>query len=181
MRQQESEYEEQISEILEIKRAVLQVESEKSRTAFKDAVSMKQTISMLQGHIVETKAKFDESEKQRNDLQKQLEASREMFANVQEQLKEEKRALKVKNENLAKLREEMKHLESFRFVLFHKIKQMEEERDPLAEQVFSLKSNVRDMYSEFIGEFRKKQQIHKRLADKSLLADSLQQQNILLS
>lgn len=178
MRQQESEYEEQISEILELKRAVLQVESEKSTTALKDSVSMKQTISILQGHIVDYKAKLEDSDKQRQELQKQLEVSREMFANVQEQLKEEKRALKVKNENLAKIREQMKHLESFRFVLFHKVKQMEEERDPLAEQVASLKSNVRDMYTEFVHEFRSKQKVDQQLSDKTVLTNSLQQENV---
>merc|ERR1719356_1343471 len=129
---------------------------------------------MLQGNIVELKGKLEESEKQRADLQKQLKASRDMFANVQEQLKEEKRALKVKNENLAKIREQMKHLESFRFVLFHKVKQMEEERDPLAEQVASLKSNVREMYSEFVREFRHKQKLDQQVSDKTVLTNSLQ-------
>mmetsp|Transcript_143305 Transcript_143305/g.458246 ORF Transcript_143305/g.458246 Transcript_143305/m.458246 type:complete len:1497 (+) Transcript_143305:60-4550(+) len=181
MRQQEVEYEDQITDMLEVKRAVLQVESEKSTTAFKDAVSMKQTISMLQGNIVEYTAKFEQSERQKSDLRQQLEASREMFANVQEQLKEEKRALKVKNENLGKLREQMKHLESFRFVLFHKVKMMEEERDPLAEQVSSLKHNVREMYSEFVREFRNKQTLDQELTDKKVLTSSLQQENILVT
>merc|ERR1719356_1879682 len=135
---------------------------------------------MLQGNIVEYKGKLEQSEKQREDLVKQLRASREMFANVQDQLKEEKRALKVKGESLAKLREQMKHLESFRFVLFHKVKQMEEERDPLAEQVNSLKSNVRDMYSEFVREFRNKQKVDQQLNDKVVLASSLQQENVVL-
>merc|ERR1719336_1487537 len=114
---------------------------------------MKQTITMLQGKINEDKARLEESEAKRKDKERELEASKEMFANLQEQLKEEKRALKVKGESLAKIREQMKHLESFRFVLFHKVKQMEEERDPLAEQVSSLKSSVSEMYSEFVREF----------------------------
>merc|ERR1719456_2059220 len=50
LHQQENEYEEQISEMMEHKRVALQVESEKSTTALKDGVSMKQTISMLQKH-----------------------------------------------------------------------------------------------------------------------------------
>jgi len=181
LRQQEGEYETQISEILEQKRQVLQVESEKATTLFTDAVSMKQTISMLQGNIVEYKTKFEQSEKRCEDLVKQLQASKKMFENLQEQLQEEKRALKVKNENLAKIREQMKHLESFRFVLFHKVKQMEEERDPLAEQVSALKSNVRDMYSEFVREFRNKQKVDQQLNDKTNLTNSLQQENQHLS
>lgn len=181
MCQQEEEYETQITDILEVKRSILQVESEKSSTAVKDAMSMRRTINTLQDKIRDYKSKCEESEKQKADLSRQLDASREMFAQVQEQLKEEKRALKVKNENLAKIREQMKHLESFRFVLFHKVKQMEEERDPLAEQVSSLKDNVREMYSEFVREFRNKQTLDQELTTKATLASSLQRENIQLA
>lgn len=181
LRQQETEYEDQISEILELKRSVLQVESEKSTTALKDGVSMKQTITMLQGTINEIKNKLEDSESKRKDKEKELEASKEMFANVQEQLREEKRALKVKGESLAKIREQMKHLESFRFVLFHKVKQMEKERDPLAEQVSSLKNSVSEMYSEFVREFRHKQKLDQQLNDKTNLSVSLQQENVMVN
>jgi len=95
LRQQEGEYESQISEILEHKRVALQVESEKSTTALKDGVSMRQTISMLHRQL---KSKDDELIKARDhseDLQKKLDASREMFQKVEINLKERERGLKV--------------------------------------------------------------------------------------
>jgi len=178
LRQQEGEYESQISEILEHKRVALQVESEKSTTALKDGVSMRQTISMLHRQL---KSKDDELIKARDhseDLQKKLDASREMFQKVEINLKERERGLKVKDESLAKLREQMKHLESFRFVLFHKVRALEEERDPLEEQVNSLKTSVREMYGEFVREFRQKQKLDQQLTEKTALASSNLAENV---
>merc|ERR1712057_78663 len=100
-----------------------------------------------------------------------------MFAKVKEQLKERERGLKVKDESLSKLRDQMKHLESFRFVLFHKVRALEEERDPLEEQVNSLRENVKEMYSEFVKEFRQKQKLEHRLNDKAAKAHALQNEN----
>mmetsp|Transcript_59785 Transcript_59785/g.142302 ORF Transcript_59785/g.142302 Transcript_59785/m.142302 type:complete len:1538 (+) Transcript_59785:84-4697(+) len=180
LRQQESEYESQISEILETKRTALQVESEKSTTALKDGVSMKQTISMLQRQLKTKDEALSEAMRERDELKKRLDSSQDMFAKVKEQLKERERGLKVKDESLNRLREQMKHLESFRFVLFHKVRALEEERDPLEEQVRSLKSSVREMYNEFVHEFRQKQHLDQQLGDKSSLAGSLQKENVRL-
>mmetsp|Transcript_43018 Transcript_43018/g.98888 ORF Transcript_43018/g.98888 Transcript_43018/m.98888 type:complete len:1538 (-) Transcript_43018:66-4679(-) len=180
LRQQESEYEAQITEILETKRTALQVESEKSTTALKDGVSMKQTISMLQRQLKTKDEALSEALRERDELKKKLDSSQDMFAKVKEQLKERERGLKVKDESLNRLREQMKHLESFRFVLFHKVRALEEERDPLEEQVKSLKSSVREMYNEFVHEFRQKQRLDQQLGDKSSLAGSLQKENVTL-
>lgn len=177
-RQQEGEYEGQISEILEHKRVALHIESEKSTTALKDGVSMKQTINMLQRQIKVKDDHLAELAKDRDDLRLRLEAAQEMFNKVKDQLKERERGLKVKDESLAKMREQMKHLESFRFVLFHKVRAMEEERDPLEEQVNSLKTSVREMYNEFVREFRQKQKLDQQLSEKSTLSSSLQQENV---
>merc|ERR1719326_1109285 len=163
LRQQEDEYESQISEILEHKRVALQVESEKSTTALKDGVSLRQNINMLQKQLTAKDDELAAAREQAADLQGKLEASQEMFAKVEIKLKERERGLKVKDEALAKLREQMKHLESFRFVLFHKVRALEEERDPLEDQVNSLKTSVRDMYNEFVKEFRQKQKLEHRL------------------
>mmetsp|Transcript_113066 Transcript_113066/g.350978 ORF Transcript_113066/g.350978 Transcript_113066/m.350978 type:complete len:721 (-) Transcript_113066:1054-3216(-) len=176
LQQQEQEYEEQIFEIQEQKRVALQVESEKSITARKDTVSMKQTINMLQGQLKIRRDELGEAVKERDDLRKKLEEAREMFAKVNDQLKEQKRSLAVKDESLRKVREQMKHLESFRFVLYHRLNALEEERDPLEEQVSSLKTSVREMYSEFVREFRQKQKLDQQLNDQSSLTGSLKKE-----
>eukprot|EP00933_Yihiella_yeosuensis_P062327 TRINITY_DN65281_c0_g1_i1.p1 TRINITY_DN65281_c0_g1~~TRINITY_DN65281_c0_g1_i1.p1 ORF type:complete len:1448 (+),score=315.52 TRINITY_DN65281_c0_g1_i1:96-4439(+) len=178
LRQQESEYESQIAEILEHKRLALQVESEKSTSALKDGVSMKQTIAMLQNQVKLKDDELVEALKGQEELRKKLEASQEMCMKIRDQLKERERSLKVKDDSLYKLREQMKHLESFRFVLFHKVRALEEERDPLEEQVNSLKTSVREMYSEFVREFRQKQKLDQMLSDKSTLSSALQRENV---
>eukprot|EP00931_Biecheleriopsis_adriatica_P102051 TRINITY_DN77078_c0_g1_i1.p1 TRINITY_DN77078_c0_g1~~TRINITY_DN77078_c0_g1_i1.p1 ORF type:complete len:1467 (-),score=402.16 TRINITY_DN77078_c0_g1_i1:134-4534(-) len=178
LRQQESEYENQISEIVERERKALHDESMKSTTALKDGVSMKQTIAMLQNQVKSKDAELLEAASREEELRKKLQASQEMAEKVRAQLKERERSLKVKDENLFKLREQMKHLESFRFVLFHKVRALEEERDPLEDQVNSLKTSVREMYSEFVREFRQKQKLDQALSVKSTLSSALQAENV---
>jgi len=180
LHQQENEYEEQISEMMEHKRVALQVESEKSTTALKDGVSMKQTISMLQKQRKEKDEELSVFQLEGESLRRDLKESKKMFEEVKNQLQECKRGLLVKDDNLRKLREQMKHLESFRFVLFHKVRALEDERDPLEEQVELLKSNVGDMYDEFVREFRHKQDLSQEFQDKKNLAIALQDENVKL-
>merc|ERR1719159_2126009 len=148
--------------------------------ALKDGVSMKQTINMLQRQLEEKNKELEEAKKREEGSYKKEAATKEMLAQVKEQLRERERGLKIKDESLAKMREQMKHLESFRFVLFHKVRALEEERDPLEEQVNSLKSSVREMYSEFVREFRHKQTLDQQLNDKTNLSNELQKENVAL-
>merc|ERR1719487_1098707 len=133
---------------------------------------------MLQKQLKAKDEELVKAVRERDDLSKKLEASQEMFSKVKEQLKERERGLKVKDESLQKLREQMKHLESFRFVLFHKVRALEEERDPLQEQVTRLQGSVREMYGEFVNEFIQKQKLDSNLADKTMLAAGLQMENV---
>jgi hypothetical protein len=175
--QQEAEYESQISEINEHKRVALQVESEKSTTALKDGVSMRQTIQILYRQLEKKDQDLLKSKQELEDTRKKLENSQAMYQKQEVKLKEREKGLQVKDESLAKLREQMKHLESFRFVLFHKVKELEEERDPLEHAVSSLKTSVRDMYGEFVREFRQKQKLDQQLADKKTLVQGVQKSN----
>merc|ERR1719353_544037 len=178
LHQQENEYEEQISEMMEHKRVALQVESEKSTTALKDGVSMKQTINMLQKQRKEKDEELAKIEVECASLRGELRQSQKMFEEVKNQLQECKRGLIVKDDNLRKLREQMKHLESFRFVLFHKVRALEDERDPLEEQVELLKSNVGNMYDEFVREFRHKQDLSQEFQGVEAKANALQEENV---
>lgn len=180
LQQQEAEYEQQLDEMREHKRFALQVESEKSTTALKDGVSMKQTISMLQKQRKEKDEELRKVKEECEYFKKELKESEKMFAEVNKTLAECKRGLLVKDEVLKSTREQMKHLESFRFVLFQKVKMLEEERDPLEEQVNKLKSSVGDMYNEFVREFRQKQHLNHEFSEKKTLASALQAENVKL-
>merc|ERR1719502_1490533 len=141
---------------------------------------MKQTINMLQKQRKEKDEELHKSQLEVEQLRRDLAQSQKMFEEVKNQLQECKRGLLVKDDNLRKLREQMKHLESFRFVLFHKVRALEDERDPLEEQVELLKSNVGDMYDEFVREFRHKQDLSQEFQDKKNLAIALQEENVKL-
>jgi len=176
--QQERDSEQQITEVLEEKRKSLHVESEKSTLARKDTSSMKRCISMLQGQLKTRKDELDEAVNERDDLRKKLKEKSEMLTRVIDQLKEQKKSLEVKDGNLKKLREQMKHLESFRFVLYHRLNALEEERDPLEQQVTSLKTSVQEMYNEFVKEFREKQQLDQQLSDNSSMVTVLRKETV---
>lgn len=178
LRQQEVEYEQEISEMLHQKRMALQTESEKSTTALKDAVSMKQTINLLQGQLEQKAEDLGNAVREREDLRKKLETATDHFQKAQQQLRERDTVIKIKDEALQKIRDQQKHLESFRFVLFHKVRALEQERDPLEDQVNSLRDNVKEMYSEFVKEFRQKQKLEHRLNDKAARAHALQNENL---
>merc|ERR1711988_464811 len=116
--------------------------------------------------------------REREDLRRKLDTATDHFQKAQAQLRERDTVIKVKDEALQKLRDQQKHLESFRFVLFHKVRALEEERDPLEDQVNSLRENVKEMYSEFVKEFRQKQKLEHRLDDKAARAHALQNENL---
>merc|ERR1711865_408070 len=144
----------------------------------KDGVSMKQTISMLQGQRKVEQQSLSKLQAQVTDLLNDNKQGQKMFEEVKGQLTECKKGLLVKDVSLKALREQMKHLESFRFVLFHKVRALEDERDPLEEQVEKLKSNVSDMYDEFVLEFRQKQHLSSEFDVKKNLAVALQEENV---
>lgn len=180
LRQQEDEYEMEIAEMMAQKRTALQTESEKSTIALKDMVSMKQQINLLQGQLKLKEEAYDLAINERNDLRQKLDEAIDKFRKGQISLKERDEVIKIKDESIQKLRDQQKHLESFRFVLFHKVQTLEEQRDPLEDQVNSLRQSVKDMYAEFVREFREKQTLEQRLNDKTSMAGALQNENIAL-
>ncbi|CAD7948006.1 unnamed protein product [Amoebophrya sp. A120] len=166
MKQQEEEYEAEITEVQDLKRSALQAESERYNGALRDTVSMKNQIGALQTQIRGQQEDLARSSRQQDDLKRKLEEVLDMFRKAQDQLKDREKVIKVKDEALQKLRSNQKHLESFRYVLFHKVQTLEKERDPLEEQVTELKDSVQGMYQEMVQDLRKKQTLETRNAEK---------------
>ncbi|CAD7930848.1 unnamed protein product [Amoebophrya sp. A25] len=173
MRQQEEEYEAEISDFQDQKRSALQNESERYNGALRDMVSMKNQISSLQSQIVQNQDDLSRSAKQQDELKRKLEEVLDMFRKAQEQLKDREKVIRVKDEALQKLRSNQKHLESFRYVLFHKVQTLEKERDPLEQQVTELKDSVQGMYQEMVQDLRKKQALETRNAEKHFKIQNL--------
>merc|ERR1719484_327002 len=87
------------------------------------------------------------------DLQQRLRNSIERFQNSLETLQRKEEVIKQKDLQIQRLKDSQKHLEGFRFVLFYKGKDLEDERAPLGQQVGDLRDSVKDMDAEFVTAF----------------------------
>jgi len=173
LRQQEEEYENEIQEVNHTKVTQLQAESEKSNKALKEQVSIKNNVLLLQKQLKEKDDELRVSQKARDDMQKRLDEMTLMYNQEAIQCKERDKEIEARDGIIDKLREHQKHLESFRFVLFHKVRELEEERDPLEGQVSSLRQSVQDMSDEIVKELRLKQKLETGLQEKTVKAQSL--------
>merc|ERR1719191_2280046 len=110
------------------------------------------------------------------DLQQRLRNSIERFQNSLETLQRKEEVIKQKDLQIQRLKDSQKHLEGFRYVLFHKVQDLEDERAPLGQQVESLRESVKEMDAEFVTAFRGKQKLETRLKELSEQVVSLQTQ-----
>merc|ERR1719201_1956031 len=103
-----------------------------------------------------------------DDLKKKLQESVVRFQSSIEQLQAKEEVIKQRDHNIQRLKDSQKHLEGFRYVIIHKVKDLEEERGPLGSQVESLHESVREMNAEFVRAFKSKQAVEQRLAELSV-------------
>ncbi|KAF4657963.1 hypothetical protein FOL47_008224 [Perkinsus chesapeaki] len=89
----------------------------------------------------------------------QIEKSRSAAEKTTQQLEHQRLIISGKDKRILRAERTQRHLDNFRFVLFHRVKQLEEEKAPLREQVDSLRSAVKDMYGEFVSEFEMKKSL----------------------
>merc|ERR1719281_2310309 len=108
------------------------------------------------------------------DLKSKLQNSVVLFQRSIEQLQAKEEVIKQRDHNIQRLKDSQKHLEGFRYVLFHKVKDLEGERGPLGSQVESLHESVREMDAEFVRAFKSKQAVEQRLAELSVEVTELQ-------
>lgn len=91
-----------------------------------------------------------------------------------EQLQAKEDVIRQRDYSIQKLKDSQKHLEGFRYVLFHKVKDLEDERGPLGSQVESLNESVKEMDGEFVRAFRGKQSLMSQLQDLTGQVSALQ-------
>lgn len=177
MQQQEEEYEKEIQELVSTKRSVLHDENVKNTNLLKESVKMKNNISFYQKLMKEKDEELKYVQKKFDDSQKKLQDMTDLQQKGQDQLRERDQVVLHRDESIRDLQEQQKHLEDFRFVLFNKVRALEEERDPLEEQVNSLQQSVQDMYGEMVRELRTKIKLEQQLAERNVKTNSLSQEN----
>merc|ERR1719379_2924257 len=174
--QTDEEYKKEIAELKAKQEADLQAEDDRCTAALKECVSYKQNMQIMDSLIKGRKEEVQQEKDTLRDLQQRLRNSIERFQNSLETLQRKEDVIKQKDLQIQRLKDSQKHLEGFRYVLFHKVQDLEDERAPLGQQVESLRDSVKEMDAEFVTAFRGKQKLEKRLKELSAQVVSLQTQ-----
>merc|ERR1719379_1331545 len=174
--QTDEEYRKEIAELKAKQEADLQAEDDRCTAALKECVSYKQNMQIMDSLIKGRQVEVQQEKETLLDLQQRLRASIERFQNSLETLQRKEDVIKQKDHQIQRLKDSQKHLEGFRYVLFHKVQDLEDERAPLGQQVESLRDSVKEMDAEFVTAFRGKQKLEGRLKELSEQVVSLQTQ-----
>merc|ERR1719506_3191934 len=169
----ELEAEQELRTLQTVQRRKLQQSSEKSAEAYTAVEKHKAEVQTLQQTLKRVEADLVTLRKNRDETRKKLEESQQMCKKVEEQLNERSSVVSLRDEHVAKLRENESHLEGFRFLLYHKVKSLESERDPLAERVEDLRTTVKDMYQEFVQVYREKTALGQEVTSTGAKVNSL--------
>merc|ERR1719359_2487482 len=172
--QTDEEYKKEIAELKAKQEADLQAEDDRCTAALKECVSYKQNMQIMDSLIKGRQTEVQQEKETLLDLQQRLRASIERFQNSLETLQRKEDVIKQKDHQIQRLKDSQKHLEGFRYVLFHKVQDLEDERAPLGQQVESLRDSVKEIHTEFVTAFRGKQKLEARLGDLSAQVVALQ-------
>ncbi|KAF4688748.1 hypothetical protein FOZ62_028243 [Perkinsus olseni] len=113
-------------------------------------------------------------------MKNKMERSRASAEKATEQLDHHRMAITRQDKMLLRAEKESKNLQNFRSVLFRRVKQLEEEKAPLKEQVDSLRKAVRDIYGEFVSEFETKKSLEEQLDERGRSLTKARSQTIAL-
>ncbi|KAF4653999.1 hypothetical protein FOZ61_008561 [Perkinsus olseni] len=171
MKQQETEYEGEIAQLREEQSKILQLGAERSATARAEQVALKHSMARLQRVNVEKEDELETLREKVRQMKNKMEKSRASAEKATEQLDHHRMAITRQDKMLLRAEKESKNLQNFRsvrlsFVLFRRVKQLEEEKAPLKEQVDSLRKAVRDIYGEFVSEFETKKSLEEQLDER---------------
>merc|ERR1719359_1784293 len=172
--QTDEEYKNELAELRKNQEQALQAEVDRCTNALKECVSYKQNMQIMNGLIQTREGELKVVRDELADLKAKLQHSVVTFQRSIEQLQSKEESIKQRDHNIQRLKDSQKHLEGFRYVLFHKVKDLEEERGPLGSQVESLHESVREMDAEFVRAFKSKQAVETRLAELSVEVTELQ-------
>ncbi|KAF4684929.1 hypothetical protein FOZ60_007110 [Perkinsus olseni] len=180
MKQQETEYEGEISQLREEQSRILQLGAERSATARAEQVALKHSMARLQRVNVEKEDELETLREKVRQMKNKMERSRASAEKATEQLDHHRMAITRQDKMLLRAEKESKNLQNFRSVLFRRVKQLEEEKAPLKEQVDSLRMAVRDIYGEFVSEFETKKSLEEQLDERGRSLTKARSQTIAL-
>ncbi|KAF4711091.1 hypothetical protein FOZ62_024664 [Perkinsus olseni] len=123
-------------------------------------------MARLQRVNVEKEDELETLREKVRQMKNKVEKSRASAGKATEQLDHHRMAITRQDKMLLRAEKESKNLQNFRSVLFRRVKQLEEEKAPLKEQVDSLRRAVRDIYGEFVSEFETKKSLEEQLDER---------------
>eukprot|EP00743_Colponemidia_sp_Colp-15_P006329 GILK01006809.1.p1 GENE.GILK01006809.1~~GILK01006809.1.p1 ORF type:complete len:1618 (-),score=349.73 GILK01006809.1:108-4961(-) len=172
--QQEGEYEKELAKVTETLQAKIESEKSKTDTAKKEVIEQKQEVKLLKTKVTELLNKLRQLEGTCQSYKDKLSDAQLQMMKMDSQIDERDRVIAEKENNIKDLREATAHLENYRFVLDHKVRELQKERDPLETQVGTLQEHVRQMYTELLDEFGNKKQIQHDASAKDQKMEGLQ-------
>merc|ERR1719201_1631149 len=102
----------------------------------------------MQSTVCKSQELLDKKDQEVKMLEEKLKGHLETISK-QEKLMEEKNAvLSVKEEEILRIQGLQQHLDAFRYVLFHKVRFLEEDRSPLENAITNMQRDMKEMYSE---------------------------------
>ncbi|KAF4728670.1 hypothetical protein FOZ63_020293, partial [Perkinsus olseni] len=156
----------EIAQLREEQSRILQLGAERSATARAEQVALKHSMARLQRVNVEKEDELETLREKVRQMKNKMERSRASAEKATEQLDHHRMAITRQDKMLLRAEKESKNLQNFRSVLFRRVKQLEEEKAPLKEQVDSLRMAVRDIYGEFVSEFETKKSLEEQLDER---------------
>merc|ERR1719160_2138701 len=126
--QTDEEYRKEIADLKAKQEADLQAEDDRCTAALKECVSYKQNMQIMDSLIKGRQTEVKQEKETLRDLQLRLRQSIERFQNSLETLQRKEDVIKQKDLQIQRLKDSQKHLEGFRYVLFNKVQDLEDER-----------------------------------------------------
>lgn len=160
LRNKEDHFEKIVSDVAMQQRQSLQEHSVKSTCHLLESVKMKSHVDALLENVSRVQDQLSNRQTELDRVKNMFAAQRATCSKVEYLLRQKDSVIDAKSVDITDRRKAQKHLESFRYVLYHKVRCLEKHQEPLVNIVSKYRDEVRDMYNEFVAQFRNKDHSH---------------------
>lgn len=166
--QQESEYEMELKKVKEQSEVALEEERENTSLKEGQLTSLINKYEALKKKMQEMKANAYSRDVLLATEKEKVTKLQETVLHFEKHIDEREVTLADKEKNILRLRASNRTLDNFRFVLDHRVQQLQTEKGPIQHHVKQMEELIRDMHEELMQEFQRKTQIQGDLASKDL-------------
>jgi hypothetical protein len=172
----EEEHEKEVQQVREKKNIELKKEKDKTEEYNKIQTNQKKLKTELKEEKAKEEKEVADLETIHSTLVSEVENLRNKLNKTEEQIKERDDVISRKENTIKELKAFNIHLINFHFVLNQKISTLKEERDPLDKKIREKEICIRDMHTELVDEYNKKNNLKEKsgkLRDKNKAVEEL--------